>query len=57
MHITWTQYALVARLNQRRDYRAWSEIVGDWRTGCTLSEAQLKNAMDHINENLMQLCK
>jgi len=51
------RYALVARLNQRRDYRAWSEIVGDWRTGCTLSDAELKNATKHSTENLRQRCK
>jgi hypothetical protein len=51
------RYALVARLNQRREYRAWSEIVGDWRTGCTLSDAELKNATEHSTENLRQRCK
>ena len=51
------RYALVARLNQRRDYRAWSEIVGDWSTGCTLSDAELKNATEHSTENLRQRCK
>ena len=50
------RYALVARLNQRRDYRAWSEIVGKWHTGCTLSDAELKNAKKHSTENLRQRC-
>ena len=47
---------VVARLNQRREYRAWSEIVGPWTLGCTLSDAELKNVKKHSTENLRQLC-
>ncbi len=34
------RYALVARLNQRRDYHAWTELAGPWTFGCTLSAAE-----------------
>ena len=47
---------VVARLNQRREYRAWSEIVGPWTLGCTLSDAELKNVKKHSTENLRQRC-
>ena len=50
------RYALVARLNQRREYRAWSDIVGPWTSGCTLSDAELKNVKKHSTENLRQRC-
>jgi hypothetical protein len=46
------RYALVARLNQHRDYRAWTKLVGPGIP----SAAELKNAKKHSIQNLRQRC-
>jgi hypothetical protein len=49
------RYALVARLNQRHKYSAWSEIVRPWTLGCTLLDTELKNVKKHSTKNLRQM--
>jgi hypothetical protein len=43
---------LVARLNQHRDYRAWTELVGPG----VPSAAELKNVKKHSIQNLRHWC-